>query len=891
MEKTVELMKKGLFLLALALIAAGGVFAQEYNAGEKYKYYTGGLDEGYRTLRVATKSSGAIDTGGFIQLVRARCAGDPNIVEILSVADSPNRRAKIWNVGQKTTVEELLKDEQNVRGYRIRTPNSGYFVEFATYDFDNYQRNRKFGVVLPGSDMEFYSSTSIQIQSGAVGWDDAFLAANNLEDFMTYLAESVDYNWVVRMVADTKKAFDNAKTKVCPIDGPLCDCKGDINEHIIINATIGAGLWGALWGLAPPWLLPVEFYKVRAQFTAQAYLAASIGYLNGRFPNGGAAFQQQLKRDNYVLFAGSGPDNISLDGILSGPGMETVGQETLQFAATEIMKRIAPRGLSAVPIAGTVWSVSKGAYDGMKDAQAMGRRAAKYYSAKGGATDLPTNVNVVFQTARASATSKDGFLAPNGTDPKNNTAIHLWDMNGNEPAMPHRLFKLVHLGDGWYQVKNNKYGALDVPNAKNQNNLQMQLFEQGNEKQNQRFRFVSVGNGLYQIWTSYGRNLHAQNGGTKNGTRVVTWEGSLTDNNQNQNWRIYTVDNQGKLTQWPSGGSTPTPSGGILGGITRTIQGIFGGTPASSAPSINTLTWSSANSPFGTTGINAVAFGNNTWVAVGQRGQIAYSSDGRSWTAPQQLAVDSVGRTITTHLTSVAFGNSRWIAVGNGRDVTSTDNGRTWTEIRGIPTNPDYTIAFAGGRFVSTTYKGRIGYSTDGTTWTAVTAPEIFGNTAQAPIIGLAYGNNRWVAGGRGPIAYSTNNGAAWTAAGDSTFGVGDRAQIYGIAYGNNRFVAVGAAGKIAYSADGVRWTAVPPGTARDPGQTTFYNRGIYGIAFGNNRFVAVGGDGRIAYSADGATWTAVENSPFGTTHISAVAYANGRFVAVGREGKIAYSE
>ena len=116
-----------------------------------------------------------------------------------------------------------------------------------------------------------------------------------------------------------------------------------------------------------------------------------------------------------------------------------------------------------------------------------------------------------------------------------------------------------------------------------------------------------------------------------------------------------------------------------------------------------------ANSPFGTTTVNAVAYGNNTWVAVGDRGQVAYSADnGRTWTLVPIL--DSRGNNTTTPFYDVAFGNGRWIAVGNNMDATSTDNGRTWTPIAGIPTNPESAIAFANGRFVAVGSEGKIAY-------------------------------------------------------------------------------------------------------------------------------------------------------------------------------------
>ena len=40
-----------------------------------------------------------------------------------------------------------------------------------------------------------------------------------------------------------------------------------------------------------------------------------------------------------------------------------------------------------------------------------------------------------------------------------------------------------------------------------------------------------------------------------------------------------------------------------------------------------------ADSPFGTSGFAAIAYGNNRFVAVGDHGKIAYSADGVNWTA------------------------------------------------------------------------------------------------------------------------------------------------------------------------------------------------------------------------------------------------------------------
>jgi hypothetical protein len=200
-------------------------------------------------------------------------------------------------------------------------------------------------------------------------------------------------------------------------------------------------------------------------------------------------------------------------------------------------------------------------------------------------------------------------------------------------------------------------------------------------------------------------------------------------------------------------------------------------------------------------------------------------------------------------------------------------------------TDDIYAIAYGNGKFVAGDNNGKMAYSTDCVTWTAVTDSK-FGT---AGIFNIAYGNNTFVAVGHdyknyesiiiGNMAYSTD-GVTWTAVTDSTFGT---AGIFNIAYDNNTFVAGGSGGKMATSPDGITWTAVT--------NSTFSTYEIYNIAYGNNMFIAVGNRGKMAYSTEGSTWTAVTNSTFGTSDaITAIAYGNNKFVAGSHNGKMATS-
>jgi hypothetical protein len=333
--------------------------------------------------------------------------------------------------------------------------------------------------------------------------------------------------------------------------------------------------------------------------------------------------------------------------------------------------------------------------------------------------------------------------------------------------------------------------------------------------------------------------------------------------------------------------SVSTALGDSTGGTTDS------GTVSNTGGNMVSATWTAVDVSgiFGTDSINAIAYGGGKFVAGGDGGKIAISTDGTNWTAIFSPFDDSVN--------AIVYDGGKFVAGAEG--MAASADGETW---RGISVFEIFgwgtinTVGYGNGRYVVGGYDGafadKIGASTDGTAWTAVTTkafdyvdPE-FGHTTTAGITAIAYGGNRFVAGGEmGKMAYSSN-GTAWTAADDG--GIFRDGFIRSIAYGSGKFVAVGDAGKMAYSSDGTTWTAVS--------DTKFGTSYIYAVAYGNGRFVAGGADGKTAVSTDGTTWTAIDTGTlfdfnfYGSIdkgEIHAIAYGNGRFVAVGFAGKMAY--
>jgi hypothetical protein len=193
-------------------------------------------------------------------------------------------------------------------------------------------------------------------------------------------------------------------------------------------------------------------------------------------------------------------------------------------------------------------------------------------------------------------------------------------------------------------------------------------------------------------------------------------------------------------------------------------------------------------------------------------------------------------------------------------------------------------IAYGNGKFLAGGKFGRMFASTDGTNWTNVNNNGIFAGGAifdPGYVYAIAYGNNMFVAGGQGEggeskMATSTD-GTAWTEVDISRIFEWD---VKAIALAVASFVAGGSRGKMATSTNGTAWTAVD--VSRIFG--TDWDASISAIAFGNDRFVAGGTRGKMATSINGTAWTAVDVSRiFGDYGmIYAIAYGNGRFVAGG---------
>lgn len=313
---------------------------------------------------------------------------------------------------------------------------------------------------------------------------------------------------------------------------------------------------------------------------------------------------------------------------------------------------------------------------------------------------------------------------------------------------------------------------------------------------------------------------------------------------------------------------------------------------------------------FGTSNVNDVFYGpdlsspgNETFLAAGNNGKLAKSSDGLTWSTINTGDINNLttigyggapfapGGTVWTTVTSnfgtkrvnsLAYGNGLWVAAGAswGGDpgfIRISTNGSTWTTVTSNFGNSGInTLGYGNGIWIVAGYNGQMRRSTNGSTWTTVTSNFATGNAGQRNIYAVAYGNGLWVAVGYlGQIRTSTN-GITWTTV-NSNFG---NSAIRGIAYGNGVWVAGGPLGKLRRSTNGSTWTTVD--NAIVSGNNT-YN----GISYANGAFFGCASLGRIAKSTDGITWTTATTAfESNFSYNKGIAYGGERYISFGGYGE-----
>ena len=255
--------------------------------------------------------------------------------------------------------------------------------------------------------------------------------------------------------------------------------------------------------------------------------------------------------------------------------------------------------------------------------------------------------------------------------------------------------------------------------------------------------------------------------------------------------------------------------------------------------------------------LNGITFGNNTFVAVGERGTVRYSSDnGSSW--------DNGTSGTTRELYEIAFGSNSFVAVGErGRHSYSSNNGTSWDNGTWSDTDHVTGVEFGNNIFIGSSSTNLTKSTDNGANWNLI--------GAGLKVYDVAFGNSMFLAcGAEGAIVTTSDNGSSWTTrtSGAST------STLYGITFGNNQFFSVGSSGKLIKSINnGSSWSTVD----------STVTKSLYSIVFGNSTFVGVGYKTVIVSTDNGSTFTEKEN----TLTFNDVTFGNGVFAAVGDDEKI----
>ena len=249
---------------------------------------------------------------------------------------------------------------------------------------------------------------------------------------------------------------------------------------------------------------------------------------------------------------------------------------------------------------------------------------------------------------------------------------------------------------------------------------------------------------------------------------------------------------------------------------------------------------------------NSVVYGNNKFVAVGER-SIIYSSDAINWFG-QSFDSNNGGSNQT--FSDVTYGNGLFVAISSdAQDPTpreSTD-GINWIS-RGLLPFPNTWSSIAYGITKDEQNNSRNTFVAVGSSINPPTIVRLQGNvgadmdilwgdsfsdtvSSNKTFTSVAYGNNIFVAIGKNSNDYTiliySYNGATWSEAVDTGY---ENATWVKIRFINNIFIALATDGlkRLMYSYNGINWYPI----------YLHIDNSFSDIIFGNNTYVAVSSSG-----------------------------------------------
>ena len=288
-------------------------------------------------------------------------------------------------------------------------------------------------------------------------------------------------------------------------------------------------------------------------------------------------------------------------------------------------------------------------------------------------------------------------------------------------------------------------------------------------------------------------------------------------------------------------------------------------------------TWIVVASTVATSGVlNHLTQGDGIVLAGGSSGEMLSSTDGVSW-------ISRSSRNLSGDIAALAFGDNTFLAMTSTGNFTAlpvtwtnsffgatSDNVADWTPRGAIGTVdvPLADIAFGGGTFVAVGDNNAFFSLDNGATWPPGTISGMQGLSR------VAYGNGRFVTFGvAGDNVAVSTDGIAWTT---SPIGIPLSEFPDLLGFGDGIFLATTTAGNVYTSIDGIAWQPRTPYA-----DLPSLDIATYSVAPGGGGFMVVTSSGLFFTFDSGGTWTAIDPgvSVFDGT------FRNGAFVTVGSTG------
>ena len=275
-----------------------------------------------------------------------------------------------------------------------------------------------------------------------------------------------------------------------------------------------------------------------------------------------------------------------------------------------------------------------------------------------------------------------------------------------------------------------------------------------------------------------------------------------------------------------------------------------------------------------------------TYMALGTNGVEEMSSNHEDWLAKS-------GRLPNQTFNGIAWGNKSFVAVGNGGKIYYHKNQKDWTQASLAISDNLQFIRYINGMFIAGGTNGRLLTSPNGVDWT------IRSTGTTETITGIAYNSDTYIAtcddsiNTDGQIAdfIISSDLATWSLINDPDSSFKDATDII---YDGYKFMAVGADGTVLYSTDlGINWanSKIDTNLSRlvDLNSLTFNQSDNIGVIVGKCGLIYTYDITQTTITT--STFTRRDNSPqISREDFNEVVYSNGIYIAVGDNEALKYS-